>query len=95
MYPDKAGWTLTNHLLATIADVLRWLQWAKTKDGRRNRNMPDPIERPGVERRKRVQPKVKAAPRSKIRALLGLKPRDSSNRAQKLHDLFSGKGGDD
>lgn len=93
MHPDKAGWTLTNHLLATIADVLRWLQWAKSKDGRRNRNHPELIERPGVERRKRVQPKVKPQPRSKIRALLG---RDTANRAQKLANLFSGrKGGDD
>lgn len=90
MHPEDAEWTLTNRLLAIIADVLRWLQWAKTSDGRKNRNQPEPIPRPGVARRKRVQPKVKAQPRSKIRALLGRKTED---RAQKLANLFGGKGG--
>lgn len=86
MHPDEAGWTLTNMLLATIADVLRWLQWSKTKDGHKNLNAPDPIKRPGVLGRKRpVHPKGKGAPRSKIRKLLG---RETSDRAQRLADLF-------
>lgn len=93
MHPEDAGWTLTNMLLATIADVLRWLQWAKTENGRKGRNAPQPIPRPGVARTKRVQPKVKAAPRSKVRALLGV--RETPNRAQRLADLFSGKKGGD
>jgi hypothetical protein len=96
MHPDDAGWTLTNLLLATIADVLRWLQWAKTKDGAKNRNQPDPIPRPGVARNRQVHPKVKGAPRSKIRKLLG-RTGETPNKAQRLAALFSGKsegGGD-
>lgn len=42
-------WTLEAHLLAAAVDVLRWLQWTKTEDGEKRRNMPDPIPRPGVE----------------------------------------------
>lgn len=41
-------WTLTNSLIATGVDALRWLVWAKTKDGAKNRNRPKPIPRPGV-----------------------------------------------
>lgn len=75
-------------LLAAIADVLRWLQWAKTPDGRKNANQPEPIPRPGVQSRKRlVHPKVKGAPRSKIRKLLGREAKP--DKAQRLLDLFS------
>ncbi|AER47572.1 tail assembly chaperone [Mycobacterium phage DS6A] len=71
MHPEEAGWTPTNMLLAAIVDVLRWLQWARTKDGQAGRNMPEPIKRPGVHGRKRpVHPKGKGAPRSRIRELL-------------------------
>lgn len=97
MHPDEAGWTLTNHLLATIADVLRWLQWSKTKDGRKNRGAPEPIERPGIAKKKRVHPKVKGAPRSVVRKLLGRDKRETPNRAARLAALFSGEtegGGD-
>lgn len=46
--PDEdSAWGLQEMLLAAIADSLRWLQWAKTKDGARGRNMPEPIPRPG------------------------------------------------
>ena len=76
MYPEQAGWTLTNMLLAAIVDVLRWLQWAKTKDGARGYNMPEPIPRPGVKGSRRdVHPRSAGLPRSRVRQLLGLKPR--------------------
>lgn len=88
MHPDDAGWTLTNLLLARIADVLAWLQWAKTKDGRKNRNQPEPIPRPGVKRKKQVHPKVKGAPRSMVRKLLG---RETPDKGKRLAELFSGK----
>lgn len=82
---------MTNQLLAAIADALRWLQWAKTKDGRKNQNRPDPIPRPGVQKAKKaIHPDAKGAPRSKIRQLLG---RETPDKAQRLADLFSGKGG--
>ena len=32
-------------LLASAADSLRWLVWAKTEDGRKNRNRPEPFLR--------------------------------------------------
>lgn len=48
LHPEEAGWSRTNMLLANIADSLAWLVWAKTKDGSRNRNQPQPIKRPGV-----------------------------------------------
>lgn len=94
MHPDEAGWTLTNMLLAAIADALRWLQWAKTPDGKRNRNRPKPIQRPGVEKPNRTHPKVKGVPASRMRELLGTDKRDSGeSKAARLKKLFqTGKG---
>lgn len=87
MYPEKAGWTLTNQLLAMIADVLHWLQWAKTPDGVRGRNHPELIPRPGVTPlRKLVHGKAKGLPRSRVRKLLG---RETEDRAKRLKQLFS------
>lgn len=43
-----AAWTLTNQLIATAVDSLRWLVWAKTEDAQKRRNIPKPIPRPGV-----------------------------------------------
>lgn len=47
MNPDWM-WGLPEMLLASTADTLRWLQWAKTSDGQKGRNQPRPIPRPGV-----------------------------------------------
>ncbi|WP_417556246.1 DUF5361 domain-containing protein [Microbacterium sp.] len=44
----RAEWPFETHLLADIADSLRFLGWAKTKDGQKNRNRPKPIPRPGM-----------------------------------------------
>lgn len=44
--PDHM-WGLPEFLLADVADTLHALFWAKTKDGSKNRNRPQPIERPG------------------------------------------------
>lgn len=42
-------WGLHEHLLAGIADELRWLHWAKTKDAGKAKNpAPARIPRPGV-----------------------------------------------
>ncbi|OBJ26970.1 DUF5361 domain-containing protein [Mycobacterium sp. 1245801.1] len=92
MHPDEAGWTLTNMLLAVIADCLRWLQWAKTKDGQKGRNAPEPIKRPGVKgNRRRVHPPGKGVARSKLRKLLGRSSGETSDRAKRLDALFSGE----
>lgn len=47
--PDLPEWGVTEHLLANLLDVARWLQWSKTEDGEKNRNHPEPIPRPGLE----------------------------------------------
>lgn len=72
-HPQYAGWTLTDRLLAIIANALRWLVWAKTKDGAKNRHRPEPIG-PDMGTTKKVRPglKVKASPISKIKQLLGI-----------------------
>ncbi|WP_225985530.1 DUF5361 domain-containing protein [Janibacter melonis] len=51
-FPDdvaEAAWGLSEQLLAAILDVVNWLQWSKTEDGRKNRNRPRLVKRPGVE----------------------------------------------
>lgn len=42
-------WDLKAQLLAEIANSTRWLQWAQTKDGAKNRNRPELILPPWVE----------------------------------------------
>lgn len=41
-------WGLPEHLLAAMYDTLRVLVWQNTKDGKRNRNRPEPLTRPGI-----------------------------------------------
>lgn len=43
----RASWDVADYLLADQADSLRFLVWAKTKDGQKNRRKPKPITRPG------------------------------------------------
>lgn len=50
--PEKARWGISEYLLAIIADSLRWLVWAKTKDAKHNRKKPKPIPRPGDDEKK-------------------------------------------
>ncbi len=47
-------WGLPEMLAADIADSLRWLMWAKTKDAQKNKNPPKPIPRPGVKKPERI-----------------------------------------
>ena len=49
LHPQLYQWDHHAMLMALMADSLQWLAWAKTKDGQKGRNMPDPIPRPGVE----------------------------------------------
>jgi hypothetical protein len=46
---EQSEWSLTNHLLAGLADSAAWLVWSKTEDATKKRNRPKPIPRPGVE----------------------------------------------
>ena len=71
--PEKARWGISEYLLAAIADSLRWLVWAKTKDAKRNRNRPKPIPRPGDKRRERGTFKgAIARPLDEVKRLLAL-----------------------
>lgn len=53
------GWTISDHLLAEIADAQHWLVWSKTKDARKEppANMPKPLPRPKSKHKKKPEPK--------------------------------------
>ena len=53
LVPDWA-WGLQEMLTADVADTLRRLWWAKTKDGQKGRNPPKQIPRPGVAKPERI-----------------------------------------
>lgn len=66
-------WGPQEYLLASIADSLRWLVWAKTRDGSRGRNMPKPIPRPGDVNRSQGRFKdAVALPLDEVKRLLRL-----------------------
>lgn len=44
--PDWQWGLLHNQWGVNTHDSVRWLQWAKTKDAQRGRNMPQPFPRP-------------------------------------------------
>lgn len=45
---DSWRWNLPEQLLATACDLLAIGNWMQSEDGRKNRNRPKRIERPGV-----------------------------------------------
>ncbi len=45
---DRSEWGLTEQLLATAVDILQVEWWSKTEDGKRNRDRPKPVQRPGL-----------------------------------------------
>lgn len=64
----RAAWSTGDYLAAMCVDALRWLVWAKSKDGQKNRRQPKPIPRPGAESKK--QDGLRAMPVDQMRALL-------------------------
>ena len=44
-------WGLQEQLMAEMVDTLHWLKWAKTEAARHRRGMPEPLPRPGVEKK--------------------------------------------
>lgn len=78
IYPDRAGWDKQNMLLANIADSLVWLQWAQTKDGKKGRNRPKPIPRPGVVDEQPKGARVKATPLSQLKAKMARRYADNA-----------------
>lgn len=56
---DPAGaWSQTDYWLASIEYSLRWLVWAKTKDGAKNRHRPKPIKPPAEKEKKTKSPRM-------------------------------------
>lgn len=47
-FGEQATWSVTDHLLAALVDLMNLLVWFKSKDGQRNQNRPKPVERPGT-----------------------------------------------
>lgn len=67
--PTDWNWQLQEHLLAAIADTIRWIAWTKTKGAKHGQGRPDPIPRPGV---KPAHERIgTAAPLDTINRLLG------------------------
>ncbi len=58
-------------------DALRWLVWAKTKDGEKGRRRPEPLQRPGIkEPESRIPKDVVALPVDEVARRLKLPRRD-------------------
>lgn len=45
----ERGWTTTDHLLASVVDLLAILAWQNTEDAQKGRNRPRPVPRPADE----------------------------------------------
>jgi hypothetical protein len=69
MFPEAAGWDLTNQLVATVVDIMRWFQWVK---GGCEGSPPDPIKRPGA--RKAGAHRRGNAKMSEMNEKLGVRP---------------------
>lgn len=59
--PERSRWGFAEYMLASIADSLRWLVWAKTRDAKRGRNRPKPIPRPGDSVKRQDQGRFRGA----------------------------------
>jgi hypothetical protein len=94
VYPDRAGWDRKVDLQASTVDMLRILAWQPTADGRKGRNVPQQIPRPGVTppRRDGSNPKPSKLSvlkeRFSARYAVARRPTAQPDRAQKLNDLF-------
>ena len=69
---ESALWGVSEHLLASAVDALRWLVWSKTKDGEKNRNRPKPVPRPGVKPDKGRMSDAVAMPVDELKKYLAL-----------------------
>jgi hypothetical protein len=93
MFPEAAGWDLTNQLIATVVDIMRWFQWVK---GGAEGSPPDPIKRPGA--RKAGAHRRGNARMSEMNAALGVKPigqvmGTDPEALQRVSNLFRGTPG--
>lgn len=49
LHGEAVKWSDQEHLTAILVDLIALLVWFKTEDGRKNRNRPKKVPRPGVE----------------------------------------------
>lgn len=98
MFPESAGWTLTNQLLAAAVDIAHWFKWVRCgAEG----DPPDRITRPGVvnepKRRKKGTP-MKMSEAKAVYAAVGpvgsdgVSPMTDDERFAKLRAIFGGGG---
>lgn len=66
--PPDSWWTPERDLMASLIDLVALNVWMKSEDGRKGRNKPKPIERPGVSNGRRMG--KTSLPQSQVRALL-------------------------
>jgi hypothetical protein len=93
MFPEAAGWDLTNQLIATVVDIMRWFQWVK---GGAEGSPPDPIKRPGA--RKAGAHRRGHAKMSVMNEKLGFRPigevmKTDPAAIERLSNLFRGQPG--
>lgn len=66
----RMAWTRTDWWLQSIEYSLRWLVWAKTKDGQRNRKRPEPIPAPKPRVHRKPDPELVSMDKDALDALL-------------------------
>lgn len=89
------GWTRGDRLLAIIANMLRLLWWAKTKDGRKGKKRPQMIGPDmGDDTPPRAGLKPKPSKLSVVKRMLGLERpqsmREVVDTERKIGNLFGG-----
>lgn len=66
----RAAWTRADYWLQSIEYSLRWLVWAKTKDGQKGRRRPKPVAAPKAPRKRAPDPKLAAMTTDELDAFL-------------------------
>lgn len=91
LFPESADWDLSNQLLATVIDVMRLQWWLYCGGDESGSPPPDPIQRPGVAKR-RGDHRRGNAPRSETNKVLGMRltKEDDPDREAKVRNLFRG-----
>lgn len=62
----RLAWTNTDWWLQSIEYSLRWLVWAKTKDGSKNRRRPKPVTPPGKTKPRKKDTNIRLMERSEL-----------------------------
>jgi hypothetical protein len=91
LFPEASDWDLSNQLLASVIDLMRWFQWVKLGATESGMPAPDPIERPGVKKRRGDHRRGNAT-RSETNRELGMRLTDEEDpdRKAKLRNIFRG-----